>query len=259
MVTKERAEQQDQRTTHRSTQRVLDILSTLSEADDGLSMADICRALDAPKSSLFPILHTMAASDFITYDEATARYSLGLRSCILGSSYERKGGVLGVFKAAMREAVSACQETSQLGVLDHGRVLYIAKVDSAQPVQLRSSIGKTLGLTYTAIGKALVSELPEDEVRALVGEPLERPTDHALATMDEFLAELAEVRRTGFAYDREETTEGVQCIAVPVRQRGHIAYGISVTTPSYRLTDEKAELIRRELTFARERVERLIS
>lgn len=251
--------EKEPRTTHRATQRVLDVLTTLSENDSGMSMADICRALEAPKSSLFPILHTMADADYIAYDADTARYSLGLRSFLLASSYERRGGALSAIKPAMRELVDACNETSQLGVLDHGRVLYVAKVDSAQPIQLKSSIGKTLGVSYTAIGKVLVAELPDDEIRALLPEPLVTPTERAAQSVDEFLAELAEVRETGFGYDREETTPGVQCIAVPVRRHGKVRYGISVTTPSYRLTPEKADLIRAELRRAKERVEQMLA
>lgn len=244
---------------HRSTQRVLDVLTTLSESDEGLSMADICRALDAPKSSLFPILHTMADADFISYDSDTTRYALGLRSFLLASSYERRGGILDIFKSAMRELVDACEETSQLGILDHSRVLYVAKVDSSQPVQLKSNIGKTLGVSYTAIGKVLLADKSEDEVRSIVEEPLVQPTPKASGTIDEFLRELEEVRSTGYGYDREETTPGVQCIAVPVRRHGRVTYGISVTTPSYRLTDEKANLIRSELAKTKDHIERLIS
>ena len=244
---------------HRSTQRVLDILTTLSEADGGLTMAEICRALEAPKSSLFPILHTMADANFIDYDADTTRYTLGLRSFLLASSYERTGGIIDIFTSSMRKLVDAVEETSQLGTLDHGRVLYIAKVDSAQPVQLKSNIGMTLGVSYTAIGKVLMSDKTDDEIKRLVGEPLTQPTPKALTTMDDLLREVHEVRTTGFGYDREETTPGVQCIAVPVLSHGRVRYGISVTTPSYRLSDEKEALIKSELTKAKERVERVLA
>lgn len=250
---------QEPKATHRSTQRVLDVLTTLASSDEGMSMADICRTLGAPKSSLFPILHTMADMDYISYEPDTARYSLGLRSYLLSSSYERRGGILPVFKSAMSEIVSTCGETSQLGILDHGRVLYIAKVDSTQPVQLKSNIGTTLGPSYTAIGKALLADRPDNEIRSLLGSSLEAPTRHAAKTIEEFLDNLSEVRETGFAYDREETTEGVQCIAVPVRHQGRHAYGLSVTVPSYRLTREREALIKQALARAKGHVEQLLS
>lgn len=59
---------------HRATLRVLAILDALAANQKGLTMAEICRELGAPKSSLFPILHTMADTEYIAYDEDTKRY-----------------------------------------------------------------------------------------------------------------------------------------------------------------------------------------
>lgn len=250
---------EEPKVTHRSTQRVLEVLSTLAESDEGLSMADLSRSLQAPKSSLFPILHTMADENYISYNSDTSRYSLGLRSYLLSSSYKRTDTVLPLLEQAMHGVVDACNETSQLGILDHNRVLYIAKVSSTQPVQLKSYIGKTLGITYTAIGKVLVASLSDENIRNMVAQTIETPTQQAAQTVDQFIEELTEVRSTGFAYDREETIAGVQCIAIPILHHGITTYGLSVTVPSYRLTSEKAELIRAELSRAKRHIEQIIA
>ena len=63
------------------------------------------------------------------------------------------------------------------------------------------------------------------------------------------------MRRTGFATDFEEITDGVTCIAVPIHINGTVAYGMSVTTPSYRLDGEKRALIESLLSDARRRIE----
>ena len=244
---------------HRSTKRVLDTLETLANASGGLTMAEICRDVNAPKGSLSPILHTMADAGYIAFDDTTKRYSIGLRTYLLGKSFDCESTLMSLFMAAMRDITSACGETCQLGVLDHGRVLYIAKVDSPQPVRLTSSIGKTLPVHYTAIGKVLVSEMDEASVRAMLHEPLERPTEATVRTVDEFIANLAVVRREGFAYDREEATEAVQCIGIGIRSHGTIQYGLSVTMPSYRLTDEKQTLIKETLSRAKRHMERVLA
>ncbi|MGO5204891.1 IclR family transcriptional regulator [Parolsenella catena] len=244
---------------HRSTMRVLDILETLANASGGLTMAEICREVGAPKGSLSPILHTMADTSYVAYDDATKRYSIGLKTYLLGKSFDRESTSMSLFMAAMRGVTNACGETCQLGVLDHGRVLYIAKVDSPQPVRLTSSIGKTLPIHYTAIGKVLVSEMGEADVRAMLHEPLERPTQATVRSADEFIAQLDKVRREGFAYDREEATEAVQCIGVGIRRHGVIEYGLSVTTPSYRMGEEKQLRIKEALVRAKRHMERALA
>ena len=141
---------------HRSTLRVLSIFEALSATKSGLTMAEICRIVGAPKSSLFSILHTMADSDYVSYDETTGRYSIGLKTYLLGKAFDRESGGLSSFETAMRKVVASCGETCQLGVLDHGRVLYISRVDSPQHIRLSSEIGKTLPAHCTAIGKAIL-------------------------------------------------------------------------------------------------------
>ena len=123
---------------HRSTLRVLSIFEALSATKSGLTMAEICRIVGAPKSSLFSILHTMADSDYVSYDETTGRYSIGLKTYLLGKAFDRESGGLSSFETAMRKVVASCGETCQLGVLDHGRVLYISRVDSPQHIRLSS-------------------------------------------------------------------------------------------------------------------------
>ena len=189
---------------HRATLRVLAILDALANNPRGLTMAEVCRELDAPKSSLFPILHTMADTDYIRFDEDTGRYAMGLKSYLLGKAFDRDGTGLAPIEATMRGVVDACGETCQLGVLDHGRVLYVARVDSPQQIRLSSEIGKTLPAQCTAIGKAILAGWADERVRETLSEPLERPTQRAAATIDEVLERLGDVRRTGFAHDRQE-------------------------------------------------------
>jgi IclR family transcriptional regulator, KDG regulon repressor len=240
---------------HRATLRVLAILDTLASSERGLTMAEICRELDAPKSSLFPILHTMADTEYIVYDENTSRYSVGLKTYLLGRAFDQDEHGLPLIKSAMREVVNTCGETCQLGMLDNGRVLYVAKIDSPQRIRLSSEIGKTLPANCTAIGKAILSSWEDDEVLELFPGPLERPTERAAATVEELMEELAEVRNTGFSHDRQEVLEGVECIAIPIYQHGDVRFGMGVSVPAYRLTEEKERLVEQTLTRARDQLE----
>ena len=218
-------------------------------------MAEICRELGAPKSSLFPILHTMADTEYIAYDEDTMRYSIGLRAYLLGKAFDRGAMGLPLIEGEMRRVVDTCNETCQAGTLDHGRVLYIARVDSPQRIRLSSEIGKTLPAHCTAIGKAILGQLSDAEAIGSLVLPLERPTEHAVKTPEELLGQLAETRATGFAHDRQEVLEGVECLAVPIRRGNGHCFGMSVSVPAYRLDAAKKDLIKQALSDAKDRLE----
>ena len=75
--------------------------------------------------------------------------------------------------------------------------------------------------------------------------------------MDEVLERLGAVRRTGFAHDRQEVLEGVECIAVPIDRNG-VHYGMGVSVPAYRLDNEKESLIEQALTNAQRHIAQLL-
>ena len=156
----------------------------------------------------------------------------------------------------MRKVVASCGETCQLGVLDHGRVLYISRVDSPQHIRLSSEIGKTLPAHCTAIGKAILSRWDEESVRSLLPFPFEKTTEHAVKHIDDLMRQLEEVRRCGFAYDHQEMAEGVECIAVPIEKGGRL-YGLSVSVPAYRFDTEVQNGVEHALSDARDQLERV--
>ena len=242
---------------HRTTYRVLTLLSLLSQHEDGLTFTEVQQLVDIPKGTLSPILHTMEHMRFISLNPTTGRYCIGVNTYLAGKVYGRSDALLQFITEEMHQIVNACSETCQLGILEGPNVAYVAKVDSPSPIRLISDVGKVFPVYCTAIGKAILSECSREEVEELLPETFPAYTAHTLKNVDEFWNQLTEVRRTGFARDFEEITDGVTCIAVPIHIDGNIAYGLSVTTPSYRLNDEKRELIESLLTDAKNRIEHL--
>ena len=77
---------------HRATARVLDIVESLSEVQEGLTLTELAVALKAPKSSLFPIVHTLEQRKYIMCDAGSGKYRLGLRTYIIGASCTSQSG-----------------------------------------------------------------------------------------------------------------------------------------------------------------------
>lgn len=246
-------------TQHRSTLRVLSVLEVLSNSDKGLTMAGICRELSAPKSSLFPIIHTMAEEGYISFDEETTRYRIGFKTYLAGKAYARGQDTVNILTEELRRIVDACGETAQAGILSGNKALYIAKVDSPQPIRLISDIGRALPVYCTAIGKALVSQMDRDELHGLVGDEFHAYTTRTFRTFDAFWSEMQAVREDGIAYDRGEMTDAIECMAVPVCVEGEVRYGVGVSVPSYRLTQEKGVELAALLQKARTHLEAVLS
>lgn len=243
---------------HRSTARVLSILSILSLEKEGLTLAELAQRLHAPKSSLFPIVHTMADQNFIFYHEAAQKYTIGLNSYLVGISYMSRHNVIERIKDEMKYIVQQCSEICQFGILEHNLVLYLAKVDSPEPVRLSSDIGKRLPAYCTSLGKALLSLCSLEDLRQLYPEPLVPYTANTVKTLEELYCQLVNVRETSIALEQGETHPDISCIAVPLVRNHQVAASISVSVPTFRFTREKREQIETLLLMTKPKLEKLL-
>jgi len=244
---------------HRPTSRVLDILELLSSTSDGYTLTEIADAIGTPKSTIFPVIHTMNQRDFISISKQTSKYIIGINSFAVGSSYLQNLNSLNFIKEEMRHIVDKSFETCQLGILDKGDVLYIAKIDSLEPIRLISSVGKRLPAYCTALGKALLCDYSISDLETLYSNGLKSYAKNTITNLNVLHNQLVNIHESNIALECEESTNHIKCIAIPVRKDNKIVIAISVTIPIFRETPEKIELITKLLVQAKNKIELLFN
>ena len=136
-------------------------------------------------------------------------------------------------------------ETVHLAALDEQEMsaLYLHKLGTEKPTPMISRAGARVPLCCTAVGKALLAFDPPQKVETWIREHgLTRYTDATITDPDAFMAELANIRQTGFGLDREEHEEGIRCIAAPIYDAsGKVVAAVSVAGPSDRMPDDLAQ------------------
>jgi DNA-binding IclR family transcriptional regulator len=230
----------------KSAERVFDLLEIIGREPHGVAFTWLARSLGIPKSSLHSLLEVLLKRGYIEYDGESRRYSLGVRVWETGQAYQRHHNLLAVASRVLEGIVDKVNETAQLAKLSGRENVYLAKVDSTHPLRLQSEVGLRLSAHATGVGKALLAQLPDDEVVARFGWgklPVMTPTTHA--TTQSLLAELAITRERGFAIDNSEYTQGVFCLAVPVFDNGskRAATALSVSLPLLRATVSQLAVI----------------
>ena len=232
---------------HRPTERVLDILEVLSSNTEGLTLTEIATAIEAPKSSILPVVHTMCSRKFIFMDKNTSKYTIGISSYYIGKSYSSSKNVLEFIKSEMRYIVKKSGEICQLGILDGNKVLYIEKVDSDEPIRLISSIGKRLPAYCTSIGKSLLINKTLNELKAF--------TQNTITDFEKLEKELIEAKTNGYAIEKSEINDYTSCISIPLLKDSKAIASLSVSIPTFRFSDEKFELIKNILLEVRFKIE----
>ena len=241
---------------HRTTARILDIFEQVSISEEGLTLTALAQRLSAPKSSLFPIVHTMEERRYLIQDYGTGRYQIGPGALILGASFSARKGMEPVFDV-MRQVVAVCQETCPFGILDRGEVFYVAKEDSPQAIRMISRVGTRLPANATALGKALLSGHTDQEVRGLYPEGLPKLSQRTITDMDELLDQLRAIREGAVATEWEESTDQLACWAVPLRKDGRVFAALSVSIPVFRCGEEKIAQVAQCLCTAQSQIEKL--
>lgn len=243
-------------TEHRSTSRVLDILEYIAEKrDEKMNLANISRFLNAPKSSLFPILQTLVARKYLNYDEDSHIYSIGSMCYQIGVHYINDGNLSQDIDKILTHITEESQETCYFAELDGSEVLYLNRKDSSQSIRTFSQPGKRLPAYATGLGKALLCEKSLAELNELYPKGLNPITKNTITDINKLYEQLQEFKQSGFAYEVEESSKYIRCIAVSIHSNSKVRYALSVAIPVFRYTQKTEKLVKDLLSEAKKEIE----
>lgn len=218
----------------KSLTRALDVIEAISTAGvDGVGISDVARQVGTTKSNAYGIVQTLCDRGFISdsADGPTRRYRLGPSFLRLGSTASSQSPLAVVAGGVLSRLTAETGLTSRFAVFDRGSAVAIVRQNAPTGIEIAPYLGRRELLHASGIGKALLSSLSDDGLRQICSTiGLERRTRRTITTLDDLLAEIALVRRAGFAIDDEEDVEGVFCFAAPVMDhQGQTAGAISVS------------------------------
>lgn len=242
---------------HRSTSRVLDILELVATNPSAFTLTDICRELDSPKSSLYPILYTLTARHFLALDK-NSHYRIDYAAHQVGNAYLDQMNFLDEVETILTNLTNVCLETSHFATLAGSDVLYLKKIDSPEFIRMTSRVGITLPAYGTSLGKALLMDYELNDLKKLYPEGMKPLTPNTITDFQVLMEQIREARTKGYTYEIEESTLYIRCYAVPIRQKGRVVAAISVAIPIFRFSEEKAALVKSLLFDAKNKVESIL-
>lgn len=218
-----------------SVSRVLDVLEAVAAAGGALSISEVAAACGLPVPTIHRLTRTLVDRGYMR-QLPNRRYVLGARLVPLG---EAAGAMLGTWGRPLLESlVAELGESANIAILDRDRVTYIEQVASHHSMRIFTEVGRRVYPHSTGVGKAVLSLLPDDQVRALLlrtGMPAQ--TAQTITDPDVLIEALHEIRRRGHAIDEGEQEEGVRCVAVPVHVAA-MSMAVSVSGPAARMTPD---------------------
>lgn len=222
--------------------RAADVLDLFLADAETLSMPEIGTALNLPRATVHDLVSTLVERDLLApVPGQPHRYRLGLRVFQLGNAYADRLDLAREGAQVAADVAARCEETVHVAVLDGTEVVYVAKVDSTHSVRMVSAVSKRLPAHCTAVGKMLLSALPQAEFarRYPTDTPLVAMTGNSITSATDLAAQMADIRRRGLAFDDCESNVSVACVAAGVRdQTGGMVAAMSISVPTVRWSPE---------------------
>ncbi|WP_281285610.1 IclR family transcriptional regulator [Cellulomonas aerilata] len=195
-------------------------------------LTEIARAVGAAKSSTSNVCAVLEESGLV--QRRGPGYVLGRRTVELGGAYLAGFDQVREFYRICAQSPVLSHELVQIAVLDGTDVLYLARHEGRAPLRLTAGIGDRFPAALTAVGNALLAELPAEEVDARYRRAPDFPrlTDRSTQTVERLQTKLAATRARGYALDEGEVFPNVVGLAVtvPARLSGEQTLALGVST-----------------------------
>lgn len=214
-------------------ERGLRLLECFARDNDELTLAELTRRLDLPRSTVFRLVYTLERLGYLQRSANGKTYTLGSRILTLGFEYLASMDLVEVarpYLVALRDKTGAA---AHMTIREGREIVYVARVPSQAQVASNVSVGTRFKAHATAMGRLLLGDLSDTAIINLYsGVEMERFTDKTPGTVEELLKTIEEDRNRGYVISRSGFEHGVASVAAPVRDAaGHIAAAVSVSSP----------------------------
>lgn len=224
--------------------KAIEIINYLAKdtSNRGAGITELSREIGMGKSTIHRILDTLLYYGYIDKNWETNRYRLGWELYSVGQRVPRQNQIFNLDPAYLTALSQKTGETVNFGILKGIETIIISKIEGNNGgLYVGVQAGQHEAVHATALGKILISEMDETEIRVLFANQPEfyRYTEHTIANVEELIEEVRRVRAAGYAVDNQEFGVGLVCVARAVRDyTGKIVAAVSVSTPANRMTEE---------------------
>ncbi len=233
--------------------RALTLLNRIAESpDDGATLSDLAQQVGLPTSTAHRLLLTMEQEHYVRFSPDRRIWTVGVQAFTSGCAFVKTRSLVGQARARLRALMEESGETVNLAIEDKGEAVYLAQVECRQLMRVSARPGSRVPMHCSAVGKAILSATNDRQiVKILQKHGMPRLTHKTITVPAELKAELARVRKQGYAVDDEEHAVGLRCIAAPIfDETGDAIAAVSASGPMARINEDRISILGRMVVDA---------
>jgi IclR family KDG regulon transcriptional repressor len=220
--------------------RAFAILEEVARHREGIGLAELSKLVGLHNSTTFHLAKTMVSLGYIRQEKDSKRYRVGRPLFALAASALDEIEMVNVATPVLEDLSRETGESGHFAVRMGDAVVVIARTSGPGAFQLTDRVGVVRPAHCTALGKIILASLrPEQLTRFIDRVELKPSTPKSISDVGALMREIAEVQRTGVAFDDGEFNMEVRCVAVPVTDfTGQVIGALGISGPIWRLSNQ---------------------
>lgn len=220
--------------------RGLALLELLANGPQPMTLTEFHRRTKMPKSTLVRLLAVLTEAEFIVRVDERPAFRLAHKVLTLSTAYVASLDVsetAGKYLASLSEKTG---HTANLGILDGDQVLHLCVHEPDRPIRFTAMAGSRASAYCTGLGKVLLANVSTDRIGLHTPEePYPPRTEATITTQEQLTKELRKIQRRGYAFDDNEWSIGLRCLAVPVPIADVGVAALSVAGPAAEFVNDR--------------------
>ncbi|WP_265110784.1 IclR family transcriptional regulator [Halosolutus halophilus] len=212
---------------------------TLIQENNGARISEIASELEVPKSTVHRHVSTLNNHGYLVQEGE--KYYVGLRFLDHGIHARNREKAYPLVREVVDELASETGDRVQFICEEQGKGIHIYNKVGEHAMQTDTRIGKQIYLHSAAAGKAILAELPDEQVSEVITKRgLPALTSRTITDETRLLEELEEVEERGVAFNDQERIEGLRSVGIPIIGTNDRLIGaVSISGTTHRMSGDR--------------------
>lgn len=220
--------------------RAAEILRALQKNPEGLSLGEIAKRVDLPRSTVQRIVNSLNCENLVFL---SCKAGVRLGPALLPLAAATRFKIAELVRPTLMAIAMQIGETTSLCLLDQYKGVLVDQIPGNQPLIVLPDLGTSFPLHSTASGKALLAAQSDpDLVKFKKRLKLTKQTQNTITSWDSLEQEIDQIRESKVAFNNEENSLGICSVSTTFISITDILVAISIQVPAQRFQGNKLSL-----------------
>ncbi|MBG6945353.1 IclR family transcriptional regulator [Pseudomonas aeruginosa] len=221
--------------------RGLELLRCFTPRESLLGNQELAKKTGLPKPTVSRLTHTLTRLGYLRHLPHSGKYQLEVGVMSFGYAMLSNLSIRALARPLMEEMAGSAKAAVAMAARDRLSMVYLDVVHGEANLTMRRQVGSHLSLHRSAIGRACLAAMPEDEREFILGHIRKRHPEDWPEVRKGLERAFRDYADYGFCLSLGEWQRDVNAVGVALHHESHGLLAFNCGGPSFHLKREKLE------------------